>query len=46
MIKESAIAFLNTLSLNEESQAILDQMKVDIKTFDADKALNQLQIEK
>ncbi len=44
--KESAIAFLNTLSLNEESQAILDQMKVDIKTFDADKALNQLQIEK
>jgi len=44
--KENAIAFLNTLSLNEENQALLEQMKVDIKAFDADEVLNQLTIKK
>ncbi|MDO8896934.1 MAG: hypothetical protein Q7V19_04740 [Bacteroidales bacterium] len=44
--KDDAIAFLNTLSLNEENQTILEQIKIDIQTFDSEEALNQLIIEK
>ena len=44
--KGDAIAFLNTLSLNEENQAFVEQIKIDIQTFDADEVLNQLKIEK
>lgn len=43
--KENAIAFLNSLSLNEENQALLEQMKVDIRAFEADEVLNQLKME-
>lgn len=44
--KENAISFLNTLSLNEENQAFLEQMKVDINKFDADEVLDQMKMEK
>jgi tetratricopeptide (TPR) repeat protein len=34
--KNEAIDFLNTLTLNEENQAFLEQIKANIRTFDAD----------
>jgi tetratricopeptide (TPR) repeat protein len=44
--KNDAIEFLNTLFLNENNQALLEQIKIDIQTFDTGEFLNQVTIEK
>lgn len=40
--KTDAITFLNSLSLNEEKQTLLEQIKIDIQNFNADKVLDQI----
>jgi tetratricopeptide (TPR) repeat protein len=45
--KNDAIDFLNNISMNnEENQALLEQIKIEIRAFDVDKVLYQLTTEK
>jgi len=44
--ENEAIKFLNGLSLDDENEILLKQLRVDIENFDADKILDELIIEK
>lgn len=44
--ENKAIKFLNGLSLNDENQVFLEQLKKDIESFDAREILDKLIIEK
>lgn len=40
--KDTAVSFLNTISLNDEKQTELEQLRVSISDFDADKAVLEI----
>lgn len=40
--KDNAISFLDSISLNEENQILLEQIRKDIVDFDSEKIINEL----